>query len=83
MFTHHTSGSVFDEATQADAHFSISFHSTSDFTYFYVGRMHDSNQAWWPIDFHASNGSVDPVEAQRLAWTIASDSLRRRRAAAA
>ena len=83
MFTHHISGSVFDQATLQDAHFAISFHSTSDFTYFYVGRMRDSSQASWPIEFHASNGSVDPVEAQALARTIAADSLRRHRTAGA
>ena len=79
MFSHHTCGSVFDQATLADAHFAISFHSTSDFTYFYVGRMRDSSQEWWPIEFHASNGSVDPVDAQRLAGAIAADSLRQHR----
>ncbi len=80
MFTHHTLGVVFDQATQANVDFAISFHSTSDFTYFYVGRMTDVNKSWWPIDFHASNGSVDLVQAQKIAGVIAVDSLRRHRA---
>jgi hypothetical protein len=82
MFTHHTLGNVFDRATQADVNFSISFHSTSDFTYFYMGRMRDANETWWPIDFHASNGSIDASQADKLAQEIAAASLKTHRTTA-